>query len=172
MTGVPGAERGQSGVQSPALRTGAYAFGLASLVCATLLGIYTATATLPDCAGFYTCTRVTDRTILLGSTATATSLGVLVVLALLRITHARAPAWLPRVLRVILVLGAAGLLACYQLTQFPTLRSAMTAVMAASPPMWTASWALWLTVTGLLATATGITDTITPPRPIRQSDVG
>ena len=47
-----------------------------------------------------------------------------------------------------------------QVTQFPTLRSAMTTMMAVTPSMWTASWALWLTVIGLLTTAVGVTGAV------------
>ena len=164
LTGVANTEQGPRGRRFPASLTGAYEFGLGTLACSALLGIYTATAAHPDCGGFYTCTRVTDRTILLGSTATVVSIGVFVALLLRRVIHRPAPAWLLWTLRVVLALGAGALLACYQITQFPSLRAAMTTIMAPSPTMWTASWALWLTVIGLLATAAGMTATVTPLR--------
>ncbi|MGB8404061.1 MAG: hypothetical protein WCE30_08360 [Mycobacterium sp.] len=156
-------DNGRIRVHTPTLRTGAYQFGLAALVSSVLLGIYTALADQPNCAGFYTCTRVTDRTMLLGWTTTAAAVSVFVALFLLRLSHRHVPTWFLWEVRGTLTLGAGALLAGYQLTHFTALRNAMTAIVAASPSMWTASWALWLNVLGLVMIAASLTEKVTRP---------
>lgn len=141
------------------MRAGVYGLGLACLLGAGALGIYSAVAVKPDCAGFYTCVRVVDRTNLLGWTVTAVAVAVFVVLLLLRSVVRVVPGWLPWLIRAGLGLVAIGLAACYQVTRFASLRSAMMEVMHVPPSMWTASAAVWLAVPGLALTAVGFTNT-------------
>lgn len=131
-------------------QTALFTLGRGGLAGAALIGIYTLVAARPACAGFYTCTRVVDRTLLLGWTATVVAPAVIVAVTLADLMWARLPVWCRYTVRLLLVGGAVVLVVAYQITDFPSLRADMTTVVAATPSTWTASGALWLTALGSL----------------------
>lgn len=145
-------------------------FGCASLLCAVAIGLFTVSSAQPECGTFYTCTRVVDRTLLLGGTSTVLSLGALAASAMAGSRPVRGRRRLVIAARVLLFAVGITLAAAYYVTRFVSLRADMVAQTSAAPATWTASAALWLTVLGLWAL--GGSAGVAPTKARRSTAVG